>query len=77
MQRTLKLNKNKTSSLVKKRTKDLNRHLIKEDIQMANEYMKRCSTSYVIRELQFKITMRYTQLLEWPNSETLQTANAD
>jgi hypothetical protein len=52
-----KLNSPKINEAIKKWASELNRTFSKKEIQMAKKYMKKCSPSLAVKEMQIKTTL--------------------
>ena len=54
-----KLDTNISNNIIKKWATELNREFSAEESQIAEKYLKKCSKSLVIREMQIKRTLRF------------------
>jgi hypothetical protein len=50
----------KSNNLIKKWGSELNKEFSPEEYRLASKYLKKCSTSLMIREMQIKTTLRFT-----------------
>jgi hypothetical protein len=58
-----KLDSRKPNNPIKTWDEELNKEFSTEESQMAVKYLKKCSTSLVIREMQIKMTLRFNLTL--------------
>ena len=58
----MQLNSRQVNDPIKKWAKELNRYFPKEDIQMANKHMKRCTRLFIITHYQRNANQNYNEV---------------
>jgi hypothetical protein len=71
----LKKPNKRTNNPINKCVNELNKQLFREEIQMANKYMKKCSTFLAIKEMKIKTTLGF-HLTGWNDYHEETTADA-
>jgi hypothetical protein len=69
-----KVSPHRINTLMNKLANELNREFSEEEVLTVRKYLKKCSNTLVIKEMQIKTKLRFhSPQLEWPESRVITT----